>query len=236
MHALNSFDYALIRIVPRVEREEFMNAGVILSCGAAKFLDALIHLDETRLLAFAADVDVADVRQHLAIIPEICAARHDAGPIARLSRAERFDWFVAPRSTIIQTSPVHTGLCDDPAQMLQHLVKTMVRRRCSNLGCRLWRPIYSFHSLWHQQIPFATKRQDTTCLQQGMLSPVKRQTAICFPLSLLLRSIVSPLIFPFLVSFTGLRMFGASGNRSYLCITVSRQIVPCSIHSSRSIG
>ena len=121
------YDYAIIRVVPRVEREEFVNAGVIISCPARKFLAAGIELDEQRLKALDATLDVEAIRAHLATIPVICAGGEGAGPIGRLSQRERFHWLTAPRSTIVQVSPVHTGYCDDPRIALEHLLDTMVR-------------------------------------------------------------------------------------------------------------
>ena len=120
------YDYAVIRVVPKVEREEFINAGVILSCPEVSFLEALIKLDESRLLALDPSLDLDMVKTHLATIPKICQGGDDAGPIGQLTQRERFYWLVAPRSTIIQTSPVHTGRCSDPAAALRHLVATMV--------------------------------------------------------------------------------------------------------------
>jgi hypothetical protein len=125
----SSYDYAIVRVVPRVEREEFINVGVILSCPAQDFLGARIELDERRLLALDTSVDLEAVRTHLASIPLVCAGGPDAGPIGKLSPRERFHWLVAPRSTIIQTSPVHSGRCQDPAAALDHLVRTMVQAR-----------------------------------------------------------------------------------------------------------
>ena len=125
----SSYDYAIVRVVPRVEREEFINAGVILSCPAQDFLGARIELDERRLLALDATVDLEAVRANLASIPLVCAGGPAAGPIGKLSPRERFHWLVAPRSTIIQTSPVHTGLCEDGEAMLEHLLDMMVRAR-----------------------------------------------------------------------------------------------------------
>ncbi len=122
-----SYDYAVVRVVPRVDREEFLNAGVIVSCPARDFLDARIDLDETRLLALDATVDVDAVRQNLASIPIICAGGADAGPIGKLLPRERFHWLTAPRSTIIQTSRVHTGRCTSPEDLLEHLLNVMVR-------------------------------------------------------------------------------------------------------------
>jgi DUF3037 family protein len=121
------YDYAIFRVVPRVEREEFVNVGVIVSCPARSFLDARIELDEQRVAALDSALDVESIRAHLATIPAICAGGEQAGPIGQLSQRERFHWLVAPRSTIIQPSPVHTGYCKDPAEVLEHLLDTMVR-------------------------------------------------------------------------------------------------------------
>jgi hypothetical protein len=122
-----SYDYAVVRVVPRVDREEFLNAGVIVSCPTRDFLNARIDLDEARLLALDATVDVDAVRKNLASIPIICAGGPDAGPIGKLSPRERFHWLTAPRSTIIQTSRVHTGRCTSPGDLLEHLLNVMVR-------------------------------------------------------------------------------------------------------------
>lgn len=123
----STYDYAIIRVVPKVEREEFINAGVIVSSPAHQFLDARIELDERRLLALDPTLDLDSIRAHLATIPAICAGGADSGPIGRLPQRERFHWLVAPRSTVIQTSPVHTGSCGEPAALLMHLLETMVR-------------------------------------------------------------------------------------------------------------
>jgi hypothetical protein len=127
VHDHCSYDYAVVRVVPRVDREEFVNVGVIVSCPARSFLEARVELDERRLLALAPDIDVEAVRTHLASIPIICAGGAAAGPIGKLSPRERFDWLVAPRSTIIQTSRVHTGRCTSPGDVLEHLLDAMVR-------------------------------------------------------------------------------------------------------------
>jgi len=120
------YDYAVVRVVPKVDREEFINAGVIVSCPELSFLEARIKLNEARLLALDPNIDVELVRKHLASIPKICLGGDDAGSISQLPQRQRFHWLVAPRSTIIQTSPVHTGRCGDPAAALEHLVTTMV--------------------------------------------------------------------------------------------------------------
>ena len=121
------YDYAVFRVVPRVEREEFVNVGVIVSCPARDFLEARIDLDEQRLRALDSGLDIESIRTHLATIPAICAGGEQAGPIGQLSQRERFHWLVAPRSTTIQVSAVHTGWCKDPTEVLEHLVDTMVR-------------------------------------------------------------------------------------------------------------
>jgi len=126
--ATHSYDYAIVRVVPRVERSEFINAGVILFCRVRRFLHAAVELDRERLRALMPCVDVEEVERHLAAIPLICEGGQAAGPIGTLNMAERFHWLVSPRSTVVQPSPVHCGLCDDPAWELQHLLNTMVRR------------------------------------------------------------------------------------------------------------
>ena len=122
-----TFDYATVRFVPRVEREEFFNVGVIVSCPAQKFLEAEIYLNEDKLRIFAPDADAETIRQYLAIIPKICAGDADAGIIGKMTQRERFYWLTAQRSTIVQSSPVHTGICDDAGKLLEHLFEKMVR-------------------------------------------------------------------------------------------------------------
>jgi len=121
------FQYAIIRVVPRVERGECMNAGVVLLCRPKRFLAARVALDEARLRALAPEVDPTTIEEHLAAIERIAAADPAAGPIARLGQGERFHWLVAPSSTVIQPSEVHTGLCEDPATELEHLMDRLVR-------------------------------------------------------------------------------------------------------------
>jgi hypothetical protein len=123
----DTYDYAVIRVVPRVEREEFVNVGVIVSCPAVKFLEARIELDEARLLALHPEVDLEAVRAHLRSIAAICAGGEDSGPIGKLSQKERFRWLTSPRSTIIQTSAAHTGTCADPVALAERLLVAMVR-------------------------------------------------------------------------------------------------------------
>lgn len=126
MSGRRSFSYAIIRLVPQAEREEFINVGVLVCSRTPEFLDAEFALDSARLNAFAPIVDLEEVRRHLNSIKQICAGGETAGALGGMSRRERFDWLVAPRSTIIQTSPVHTGLCEDPKTALDHLLQTMV--------------------------------------------------------------------------------------------------------------
>ncbi|HTL45724.1 MAG TPA: DUF3037 domain-containing protein [Vicinamibacterales bacterium] len=128
MPADYTYDYSIIRVVPRVERGEQINAGIVLSCPDANFLDAKIALDEGALLAIDADIDLETVRANLEVFPAVCRGGEDAGPIGQLTPRERFRWLVSPRSTIIQPSPVHTGRTSDPAACLDHLVNTVVKR------------------------------------------------------------------------------------------------------------
>ena len=127
MPALSSFDYAIVRVVPRPERGEFINAGAILFCRTRRFLAARVELDRARLAALAPALDPVEIEHHLALIPRIAAGGAGTGPIGRLSQAERFHWLTAPRSAMIQVSPVHAGLCTDPAAALEHLMDAMVR-------------------------------------------------------------------------------------------------------------
>jgi hypothetical protein len=127
VHAQCSYDYAVIRVVPRVERQEFVNAGAIVWCKEQDFLSAGVEIDDARVRMLDAALDLEAVRRHLASISLICAGGDGAGPIGRLPKRERFDWLVAPRSTIIQTSSVHTGRTTDLAATLEHLLNVMVR-------------------------------------------------------------------------------------------------------------
>ncbi len=130
MHEPSAFDYALIRVVPRVERGEFINVGVIVHCPTQEHLVAKVALDEQRLRALSADpaLNVAELRAHLDVLVRIAAGDPNAGPLARLPRSQRFHWLVAPRSTVVQTSDVHSGLtskCEDVAgELLARLVLT----------------------------------------------------------------------------------------------------------------
>jgi hypothetical protein len=126
----HAFEYAIIRVVPEVGREEFVNAGVVLFARAASFLGCEIALDRDRVRALAggAPVDLDLLEAHLGAMREVCAGGADAGPIARLSPSERFHWLVAPRSAAIQVSAVHGGVTEDPAGTLRHLYQTLVAR------------------------------------------------------------------------------------------------------------
>jgi hypothetical protein len=122
-----SFDYAPIRVVPLVERGEFLNAGIILFCRTKRFLEARVDLEPDRLAAVAPHLDLAEVFRHLEVIPRIAAGDPSAGPMSELPQAGRFHWLVAPRSTVVQVGPVHCGICDDPADALDDLMNRLVR-------------------------------------------------------------------------------------------------------------
>jgi hypothetical protein len=124
-----TYDYAIVRIVPRVERDERINVGVILSCVDMEFLEARIELDIARVLALDPDLDLDAIRAALATIPTVCAGGPGAGAIGALPPRGRFRWLVSPRSTVIQMSPVHTGRTTDPSAALERLLDTMVRHR-----------------------------------------------------------------------------------------------------------
>lgn len=126
MHALASYDYAIVRVVPRVERGEFLNVGVILFCRSRRFLSTRIVLDVNRLSGFAPSLDTAEVQHYLDMLVLVSIGGKEAGPIGQLSQSERFHWLVSPRSTIIQTSPAHSGLCADPEVVMQELMEKMV--------------------------------------------------------------------------------------------------------------
>ncbi len=128
MPELCPFDYAVVRVVPRVERGEFVNAGVIVSCPGRSYLKARVELDAERLAALDPGFDRETVGRHLDAVRRICEGGADAGPIGLLPQRARFHWLVAPRSTIIQTSPVHTGFCEDGDRVLERLFRTMVER------------------------------------------------------------------------------------------------------------
>lgn len=126
MPARSVFEYAVVRVVPRVEREEFVNVGVVLFCRTRRFLGASLRLDPPRLAAFAPDLDLAAVEGQLAHFALVCGGGAQAGPIGELPQQERFRWLTAPRSTLIQPSPVHCGLCSDPRGELARVVARML--------------------------------------------------------------------------------------------------------------
>jgi hypothetical protein len=127
MQGKHLFEYAVIRVVPKVEREEFINIGVILYCSGQKFLKCVLQLNEKKLQALCCDIDIEELKSHMQAFEKICKGGNDAGPIGKLSIAERFRWLTATRSTVLQTSKVHPGLCDDGAEMLERLHKQLVQ-------------------------------------------------------------------------------------------------------------
>ena len=122
------FQYAILRVVPDVERGERLNAGIVLLCRPQRFLAARIHLDERLLLHMAPAADLVRIRGHLDLLPRLCAGDADAGPLALLDRAERFHWIASPSSTMVQPSGVHTGLTADAAATLDGLMARLVER------------------------------------------------------------------------------------------------------------
>ena len=122
----HSFEYAVIRVVPKVEREEFMNVGVILYCQSLSFLDAAFTLDEERLHALSQGLEMMEIKKHLAAFCDICKGGPGAGPIGKLDMGSRFRWLTATRSTVLQCSRVHPGLTEDPAITLKNLHKRLV--------------------------------------------------------------------------------------------------------------
>lgn len=120
------YEYAVIRVVPRVEREEFLNAGVVLYCAKQRFLKAVFELDRKRLNAFAEELDAEELEKHLQSFVKICEGTDDSGPIGCLDAASRFRWLTAARSTVIQTSKVHPGFCKDPEETLMRLFRELV--------------------------------------------------------------------------------------------------------------
>ncbi|MER5756486.1 DUF3037 domain-containing protein [Streptomyces sp. NPDC002088] len=127
MNERNVFEYAVLRVVPRVERGECINAGVLVYCRAKSFVGVRTHLDEKRLLALDPDVDVAGVRAALRAVEGVCAGGEAAGQAARDDAGRRFRWLIAPRSTVVQPGPVHTGLTADPAAETERLLGLLVR-------------------------------------------------------------------------------------------------------------
>lgn len=126
MRETSLYDYAVIRVVPSVERGERLNVGVILYAPTRRFLGALVHLDPERLRALAPQLDFSALQEQLDHFVQVCYGKKNSGPVGQLSQSERFHWLVAPRSTIIQTSPVHSGSCGDPQAELQSLLNKLV--------------------------------------------------------------------------------------------------------------
>ncbi len=120
------YEYAVIRVMPRVEREEFLNVGVVLYCNSKKYLEAVYTLNHQRLSAFCISCDIQEIETYLIAFKNICKGKGDAGPISLLPAAARFRWLTATRSTVVQTSKTHPGLCKEPADMLQKLFKDLV--------------------------------------------------------------------------------------------------------------
>ena len=128
MQGNHLFEYAVIRMVPHVEREEFLNIGIVLYCAPQKFLQAKFELDKERLKVLCEKLDFEELKEHITSFERICAGGKDAGPIGMLSMPERFRWLTATRSTILQTSKVHPGLCDDAGEMLERLFVQLVSK------------------------------------------------------------------------------------------------------------
>ena len=126
MQGKQLFEYAVIRIVPRVEREEFLNVGVILYCPKQKFLKAKYQIDKKRIEHLCNEIDLNELEMHLKTFEQISLGAKDAGPIGQLPIAERFRWLTATRSTIVQTSKVHPGFCGDPEETLEKLFEKLV--------------------------------------------------------------------------------------------------------------
>jgi len=126
MDGHEDFAYAVLRVVPRVERGECFNAGVVLFCRRRQFLQARVRLDEAKLRALSPDCDADEIARHLDTLARVAAGEPDAGPMARAEQSERFHWLVAPSSTVVQPSPVHTGLAEDPQVALDALFEKLV--------------------------------------------------------------------------------------------------------------
>lgn len=126
MQERHLFEYAVIRVVPRVEREEFLNVGVILLCSSRGFLQIRYTLNEARLRAAFGELDMEELQSRLQAFEKVCAGRREGGPIGQLGTASRFRWLTANRSTIVQTSAVHPGLCLDPTETLEKLYRDLV--------------------------------------------------------------------------------------------------------------
>ncbi len=126
MHEKQTYEYAVIRLVPRVEREEFLNIGVVLYAASQKFLQVKFHIDEPRLQALCGKIDFPEIQKHLESFERICTGGPEAGPLGELPLPQRFRWLSATRSTVVQMSKVHTGLCTEPASKLEQLFEQLV--------------------------------------------------------------------------------------------------------------
>lgn len=126
MQERNLYEYAVIRIMPRVEREEFLNVGVVLYCAGKKYLQALYTLEEERVISFCNTCDLSEIETYLKAFKQIANGDNNAGPISKLLPAARFRWLTATRSTVVQTSKVHPGMCVEPNEMLQKLFSDLV--------------------------------------------------------------------------------------------------------------
>lgn len=120
------FEYAVIRVVPRVEREEFLNVGLVLYCKKQRYLETVFHLDQERLKAFSPSLDTNEIEKHLTAFEKVSKGSSDGGPIAKLDLPSRFRWLTATRSTVVQVSKTHPGLCNDLEQAKQRLVEELV--------------------------------------------------------------------------------------------------------------
>jgi hypothetical protein len=129
MQEKHLFEYAVIRVMPRVEREEFLNVGVIVYCSAQGFLQTMFELDEERLRAFSGDLDITELGERLWAFKQICAGAAEGGTIGKLPIASRFRWLTSPRSTVLQTSPVHPGLCVNALETLTRLHAQLVQQK-----------------------------------------------------------------------------------------------------------
>lgn len=121
-----AYQYVVLRCVPRPDREEFLNVGVVLHCQAADFLAVVCHVDADRLRALHTGIDIEQVREALAFVDLVCRGDERAGEAARQSLGQRFGFLKAPRSTVLQPAPVHGGVTDDPARQLEHLRERLV--------------------------------------------------------------------------------------------------------------
>lgn len=128
MQGRHPFEYAVIRIVPHVEREEFFNSGIVLYCAGQKFLDTIVHLNEDLVRVFCNELDIDLLRKHIEAFELVCKGGDAAGLMGQLPIAERFRWLTAPRSTILQTSRPHPGLCDDAGETLERLYRQLVAK------------------------------------------------------------------------------------------------------------